>query len=189
MFTISTENLDNRRVHQVNISKDGPELSIQVLNFSLFHTAYMQRLLYQTCLSSINSHTKIQIYPRLLHSTQQCSSFPLASPKRYKYKFYNSPTRAISSETMGEEETLDILVELKFNQHLSRTSNKNNAFKEDKMYRRLQKGCSRSGHRVRVGTEESTGDTEVFLKVQISSTHYYSNLGLWTRKSYLDRKE
>ena len=52
MFTISTENLDNRRVHQVNISKDGPELSIQVLNFSLFHTAYMPRLLNQTCLSS-----------------------------------------------------------------------------------------------------------------------------------------
>ncbi|KAL1765186.1 contactin-associated protein like 5-1-like, partial [Sigmodon hispidus] len=30
VFTISTENLANRRVHQVKISREGPELSIQV---------------------------------------------------------------------------------------------------------------------------------------------------------------
>ncbi|GAB1285337.1 Contactin-associated protein-like 5-2 [Apodemus speciosus] len=41
VFTISTENLANRRVHQVKISRDGPELSIQMdqqlfsYNFSL----------------------------------------------------------------------------------------------------------------------------------------------------------
>lgn len=45
VFTTATEILANRRVHQMKMSRDGPELSIQVLHFSPFYTAYMPRLL------------------------------------------------------------------------------------------------------------------------------------------------
>lgn len=117
VFTINTENLANRRVHQVKMSRDGPELSIQVLHFSPFCTAYMPRLLHQTCLSSTKPHTGAQSCHRLQFSPQ-----PLILPSRGKeleIQIFESPTRAIPSETIREEETLEILVVVKFNQLLT----------------------------------------------------------------------
>lgn len=79
VFTISTENLANRRVHQVKISREGSELSVQVFHFSFFYSAYMPRLLHHTCLSFYpQPHTVVFSCLRLQSSPEPCSFSSLA---------------------------------------------------------------------------------------------------------------
>ena len=64
VFNMDTENLANRRVHQVKISRDVPELSIQVFHFS--NIIELQEATYQ---STEKTQSLAQPFA--------CSSFPI----------------------------------------------------------------------------------------------------------------
>lgn len=151
MFTISSENLANKGVHQVNMNRDGKELSIQVPHFALFHTAYMQRLLNQTCLNSIKMHTAMFLLLSGIVITWE----------ELEMQILESPTRAILSSITGEEETLDILVVVKFIQ-LSTRLNKEQEWMNAN--RKIQKTVARAKGEVGTGYWCVQGRIQVIQK-------------------------